>query len=134
MKEWILRILRIIALVNAFGQLALSQIHIEAITKIFAKEIGFYLFFFIIFCLLTGFNTYLAENRRGLVFLVLSNWVTVIAGGIYLRILQTDVTSQEALTLADVQLSWLLAIGAVVICVVNSIAIPYLSWAQVKTR
>lgn len=132
MKEWILRILRGIALINAFGQLALSQIHIEAITKIFVKEIGFYLFFFIIFCLLTGFNTYLSENRRGLVLLVLSNWVTVIAGGIYLRILQTDVANQDVLTLADVQFSWMLAIAAVVICLVNSVAIPYLSWGQVK--
>lgn len=133
MREWILRILTGIALINAFGQLAMSQVHISAITKIFANEIGFYLFFFIIFCLLTGFNTFLLENRRGIFFLVLANWATAIAGIIYLQILQADIANQANLTLAEVQSSWILAIVAIIICVVNSVAIPYLSWGQVKT-
>ena len=41
MKERILTILRYVALANALGQLALSQVHILAITKVFAEEIGF---------------------------------------------------------------------------------------------
>lgn len=132
MRDWILRIFRGIALINAFGQLAISQVHIEAITKIFVKEIGFYLFFFIIFCLLTGFNTFLLENRRGIVFLIFTNWITAITGYIYLRILQTDVANQDTLTLADVQWTWLLVIAAIVICLVNSVAIPYLSRGQLN--
>ncbi len=133
MKELALKILKAIALVNAFGQLALSQLHIEAITKIFIKEIGFYLFFFIIFCLLTGFNTFLLENRRGIVFLVLTNWLTATTAFIYLQMLQTDVANQEVLTLADVQVSWMLTIAAITICLINSIAIPVLSWRRIKT-
>ncbi|GAB5493177.1 MAG: hypothetical protein Phog2KO_33920 [Phototrophicaceae bacterium] len=134
MRDWLLRILRVIALVNAFGQLAISQIHISAITKVFINEIGFYLFFFIIFCLLTGFNTFLAENRRGIVFLILANWVTAVAGYIYVDILQTDVANQQSLAFADIQLSWTLAVVAIAICLVNSIAIPILSWGQIKTN
>lgn len=133
MRDWILKILQILALANAFGQLALSQIHVSTITKVFINEIGFYLFFFIIFCLLTGFNTFLAENRRGLVFLVLANWVTAFAGYIYVGILQTDVANQQSLAFADVQLSWTLVVAAIVICIVNSLAIPILSWEQVET-
>lgn len=133
MREWILKILQAIALANAFGQLAISQIHISTITKIFINEIGFYLFFFIIFCLLTGFNTFLSENRRGIVFLILANWVTAIAGYMYVNILQTDVANQQSLAFADIQLSWTLVVAAIVICLINSVAIPYLSWGQLKT-
>ena len=90
-------------------------------------------FFFIIFCLLTGFNTFLAENRRGIVFLILANWATAVAGYIYVDILQTDVANQQSLAFADVQLSWTLAVVAIAICLVNSVAIPILSWGQIKT-
>jgi hypothetical protein len=132
-REWILRILRGIALANAFGQLAISQVHISAATKVFAKEIGFYLFFFVIFCLITGFNAFLLEKHKGIAFFAFTNWITAGAGYIYLRILQTDVANQQALTLADVQVSWVLVIVAIVICLINSFAISFLSWGQVKT-
>lgn len=134
MSEWILKILRGIALVNAFGQLALSQVHISIITKVFAKEIGFYLFFFIIFCLLTGFNTFLLERYKSIIFFSFINWITIAAGFIYLQILQTDVASQQALTLEDVQVSLILVLAAIVICAVNSLAIPFLSWGKVKSN
>ena len=133
MSEWILKILRGIALVNAFGQLALSQVHISVITKVFAKEIGFYLFFFIIFCLLTGFNTFLLEKYKSIIFFAFINWLTAAAGFIYLQILQADVANQQVLTLEDVQLSLVLVIAAIVICIINSFAIPLLSWGQVRT-
>lgn len=132
MRERILKTLRGIALVNGFGQLAMSQVHILAITKVFQKEIGFYLFFYIIFCLLTGFNTFLLEKRTGIVFFIATNWLTAVAGYIYLHILQTDIANQDALTLADVQSSWMLVIVSIAILLVNSLAIPYLSWGQVK--
>ena len=133
MSEWILKILRGIALVNAFGQLALSQIHISVITKVFAKEIGFYLFFFIIFCLLTGFNTFLLEKYKSIVFFAFINWITVAAGYIYVQILQTDVANQQALSIEDVQVSLILVLAAIAICIINSFAIPFLSWGQVKS-
>lgn len=132
MREWLLRILRGIALLNAFGQLAVSQVHIDAITKIFAKEIGFYLFLFIIFCLVTGFNSLLLETYRGIAFFAFTNWITAGAGYVYLRILEADVADQQALTLADVETTRNLVIAAIIICLINSIALPYLSWGKAK--
>ena len=132
MREWILRIFRGIALINAFGQLAISQVHISAATKVFAKEIGFYLFLFIIFCIVTGFNTFLLEKNRGIVFFAFTNWIAAGAGYMYLHILRTDIANQKALTLADVQLSWVLVIVSIAICLINSLAIPFLSWGKVK--
>ena len=132
MRDLILRILCSIALVNAFGQLAVSQVHISVATQVFTKEIGFYLFFFILFCLVTGFNTFLLEKYSGIVFFSFSNWLTVGAGYIYLDILQTDVANQQTLTLEDVQLSLILVIASIAICLINSLAIPFLSWGQVK--
>ena len=132
MKDRMLNILRGLALINALGQLAISQVHISVATKIFAKEIGFYLFFFIIFCLITGFNALLLEKRGGIIFFAFTNWLTIAVGFIYLSILQADVASQDALTLADVQSSWLLVIAAIAICAINSLAIPYLGWGQAK--
>ena len=64
----------------------------------------------------------------------MTNWITTGAGLVYLRLLQTDVANQETLTLADVQTSWILVIVAIAICLINSFAIPYLSWEQMRTR
>jgi len=132
-KEWILKTLRGIALANGFGQLAMSQVHILAITKVFEKSIGFYLFFYIIFCLLTGFNAFLLEKRTGIIFFVAINWLTAVAGYVYLHLLRTDIANQETLTLVDVQLSWSLVIVSIVILLINSLAIPFLSWGQAKS-
>ena len=132
MRDWILKIFLGFALVNAFGELAIAQIHILAITKVFAKEIGFYLFLFIIFCLVTGFNALLLERYTGIIFFAFLNWITAGAGYIYLRILQSDIVSQQNLTFAEVRLSWLLVVISISICLINSVAIPLLSWDNAK--
>ncbi len=66
MKDLILKVIVGLLLISALGELAMSQIHIQAITRIFANEIGIYLFLFIIFGLTTAFNAYLLENRNKL--------------------------------------------------------------------
>ena len=57
-REFFLRIVTGILLLVGVGHLAVSQIHIAAITKIFANQIGFYLFVFVIFGLTTGSVSY----------------------------------------------------------------------------
>ena len=47
MKALGLKVMVGILLITALGQLAVSKIHILASTKVFASEIGFYLFIFI---------------------------------------------------------------------------------------
>ena len=62
MKELLRKIMVGLLLVTALGQLAVSQVHIMASTKIFAAEIGIYMFFFIIFGLTMAFNAYLLKK------------------------------------------------------------------------
>jgi len=133
MKELLLKFATGIVFVNALGQLAGSQIHILAITKLFAREIGVYLFLFIIFGLVTGFNVFLLDKRRGLLFFAFSSWITAGAGFIYLNILRTDVAAQETLTMVDVQQSWMLMIISIGIYLVGSLLIPLLGWRDARS-
>lgn len=133
MKEWILKIAVGIVLLNGLGELALTQIHVLAITKLFANEIGLYLFMFIIFGLTASFNAFSLERRRNIILFTVSCWVTAVFGYVYLSLMQTDVTAQAALTMADVQASWMLIVISIGIYLVGSLAIPWLSWGNVKT-
>ncbi|GAB4262938.1 MAG: hypothetical protein Kow0080_00780 [Candidatus Promineifilaceae bacterium] len=133
MKEWILKIAIGMTLINGLGELALTQIHISAITKLFVNEIGFYLFLFIIFGITATFNVFSLEKRQNIIFFMVSCWVTAVFGYIYLRLLQADVAAQDALTMADVQTSWLLMIVSIGIYLVGSLVIPWLSWGNAKT-
>lgn len=135
MKEWILKILAALLLINALGTLALSQIHILAITKIFAPEIGFYLFFFIIFGLTTAFNAYLADKLTSILLYIFTSILAIGAGLIYLNLMQGDVAAQDALTMSDIAIrnSWWLVIGSLVIYTAGLIILPVLSWGKIKT-
>lgn len=133
MKELAFKLTTGIVLLNGLGQLAASQIHILTSTKIFASEIGIYLFLFIIFGLVTSFNVFLLEKIQGMIFFVVSCWVTAGAGYIYLKILQADLATQKALTLADASNSILLVTTSVAICLVGSIIIPSLGWDKLKS-
>ena len=132
MKDWILTLAVGIAVINGLGELAISHIHILAITKLFANEIGVYLFLFIIFGLTTAFNAFSLKTRRSIILFVLTSWLASGAGYVYLRIMQVDVAAQENLTMADVNSSWLLMIISVGVYLVGSIVIPLLSWGNVK--
>ena len=133
MKAWILKIAVGIVLINGLGELALTQIHVGAITKLFVNEIGVYLFMFIIFGLTAGFNAFSLESRRNIILFTVSCWVTAVFGYIYLTLMQTDVAAQNTLTMADVQTSWLLIVISIGIYLVGSLVIPWLSWGNVKT-
>ena len=132
MKEWTLKIVVGMMLISALGELAMSQIHIQAITKIFANEIGFYLFLFIIFGLTTAFNAYLLEKRTGLIILAISGLLAVGAGYIYLDLMQTDVAAQASLSMADVRTSWLLVSISMGIYLVGLLVVPMLAWGTIK--
>ena len=67
MKDILLKVAVGIMLINGLGQLALSQVHILAITKLFANQIGVYLFLFVIFGLTASFNAFSLEKRRSII-------------------------------------------------------------------
>lgn len=135
MKKWILRSTILLVLVNALATLALSQVHILAITKIFATDIGFYLFLFVIFGLTTGFNAYLANKRASIVLYIFTSFLVITSGFIYLRIMQGDVAQQEALTMSDeaIRNSFNLAVASLVIYTAGLIIVPLLGWSRVET-
>ena len=133
MKDIILKIIVGIVLINGIGEVALSQIHILAATKLFVTEIGFYLFMFIIFGLTTAFNGVLLDKRRGIITLILSGVIAAGAGFIYLRLMQADVAEQAALTMEDVRVSAILVTASIIIYLGGSILISALSWNDLKT-
>ena len=131
-REFFLRITAGILLIVGVGQLAISQIHIEAITKIFANQIGFYLFLFIIFELTTGFNAVLVEKPLSVVSLIASAILSSLGGFIYLRLLQTEIVTQEQLTMADVSDSFRYVVFSIVVYLVGAIIVSFLSWPDVR--
>jgi membrane associated rhomboid family serine protease len=132
MKELAFKFAAGVVLINGLGELAVSQIHILVSAKVFAAEIGIYLFLFIISGLVTSFNIFLLKKMQGMIFLIVSCWITAGSGYIYLRILQADVATQKALTMADANTSWLLVAISIFVCLVASFAIPLLGWDQLK--
>lgn len=132
MRNIILKIIVAIVLVNGIAEVALSQVHILAATKLFVTEIGFYLFLFIIFGLTTAFNGLLLETPRGIILLIVSGAIASGAGFIYLRLMQADVAKQAALTMEDVQTSAMLVAASIVIYLGGSILISILSWSDLK--
>lgn len=131
-REFFLRITAGILLIVGVGHLAISQIHIEAITKIFANQIGFYLFIFIIFGLTTGFNAILIEKPFSVLSLMVSSILSSVGGFIYLRLLQADVLEQEKLAMADVSDSFQLVAASIGIYLVGSLIVSILSWPDVR--
>ena len=131
-RELFVRIATAIMFIVGVGQLAISQIHIGAATKIFANQIGFYLFAFIIFGLTTGFNAVLIDKPRSVLSLIMSSVLSAGGGFIYLRLLQAEVIRQEQLTMADVNDSFRLVVASIVIYLVGSIIVSVLSWPDVK--
>lgn len=131
-RELFLRIVTGIMFIVGVGQLAISQIHIGAATKIFANQIGVYLFLFIIFGLTTGLNAVLIEKPQSLFSLVGSSVLGSWGGFVYLRLLQAEVVQQEQLTMADVSDSFRVVAASIVIYLVGSIIVSVLSWPDVK--
>ncbi|MEM7114621.1 MAG: hypothetical protein AAF614_19445 [Chloroflexota bacterium] len=131
-RELFLRFASIILFIVGVGQLAISQIHIAATTKIFANQIGIYLFLFIIFGLTTGINAVLIEKPMSLVSFVGSSILGSWGGIVYLRLLQADVIRQEQLTMADVNDSFRIVAASIVIYLVGAIIVSVLSWPDVK--
>lgn len=131
-REFFLRVVTIILFIVGVGQLAISQIHIAAATKIFANQIGLYLFMFIIFGLTTGLNAVLIDKPRSVVSLIGSSILGSWGGLIYLQLLQADVLRQEQLTMADVNDSFRLVVASIFIYFVGSIIVSVLSWPDVK--
>lgn len=132
MKDLLLKLATAIVFVTGIGNLAASQIHILASTKIFQNQIGIYLFMFIIFGLTTAFNAILLEKFRSVISFVFAGIMATVGGIAFVRLLTSDVAAQEKLTMADVQTSYTMVIVSMVIYAVGVVVIPLLKWEEIK--
>ena len=130
MKDRLRQIVAALVLISGIGELAVSQIHIATTTKLFATEVGFYLFLFVIFGLTTGFNAMLLKNVRGMVVLVGSGLVAVWSGWVYMGLVRTDVAEQTSLAMEDVRTSLMLVTASIAIYAAGIVLLPVLSWGR----
>ena len=116
---------RLLLMATAVIQLAISQIHIEMITKMFTREIGFYLFLFIIGGLLVVFNlTSMASKASGrLGMFIATTLLAVGSGGIFLSKAWADYKLNESVELTDVRLSLIIIAATLAIYTIGGIVI-----------
>jgi hypothetical protein len=123
MKENIFNITKKALVIVALAQLGLSQIHIAIITKVFAPEIGFYLFLFVLFGCLVAFNNASVKQTSNMALYALACLSTLISGGFYLKTLFSDINSGNLLTFSDAQGSIYLTIATLVVYSVGTIIV-----------
>lgn len=115
MKEKLFNITILLMSITAILQLAASQIHIKTITKVFVTEIGFYLFLFIIFGLVTLFNLTTIKKSTNDFMFVLCSLVVSGVGIKYLQLLLNDYNSYDSIKFKDIYESLYMVIAGIAI-------------------
>lgn len=125
MDTLLYRSTRMLLMATALIQLAISQIHIEMITQLFVREIGFYLFLFIISGLLILFNlTSMAQSANGRLGMYIGTTLAAIVSGvIFITKTSGDYQVQESVTLETIQLSLGFTLISMVIYLVGGVIV-----------
>ncbi|MDC7242352.1 MAG: hypothetical protein PQJ50_18505 [Spirochaetales bacterium] len=123
MKEMIFKTSRFIVFAVALGQLALSQVHIAVITRVFDSSIGFYLFLFVISGLVMGFNTSAIHSGSRIPLFIAGCAASLVTGLLYLRMLIADVLAGNLLTWPDIHLSLIYSIGAMTVYLAGTVSL-----------
>ena len=133
MKERLFKISKFSIMTIAMLQLALSQVHIKVITKVFASDIGFYLFLFILFGLVMSFSLSSMNRESKMPLYLVLTIATVGTGIIYLNKLFADIATGQYLTADVAMLSIIVSIVALVIyCLGTLIILWSRNWTGVK--
>lgn len=115
MKTKLFNITIFIMSITALLELAMSQVHIKTITKLFTAEVGFYLFLFIIFGLVTLFNLTSIKQSTNNMLLIFCSTIAVGVGFKYIKILLNDFKVYDNIKFSDISNSLYVAIGGIVI-------------------
>lgn len=115
MKEKIFTIAKFLIFATAILQLAISQLHIDIITKVFDPAIGFYLFLFTIFGVLMAFNSSSYKSGEKTFIFILGTLAAVITGILYVNVIFSDIAAGNLLTFKDAQQSIIIAISTITI-------------------
>lgn len=105
MKEKIFNIAKYIIFVTAILQLAISQIHIDVITKVFEPSVGFSLFLFTIFSVLMAFNSSSYQYGQRTLLVIAGCAAAVVSGGVYLNVVFSDIATETLITFVDAKQS-----------------------------
>ncbi len=116
-----IKIIKIISAIVALGQLALSQIHIGVITKVFESKTGIYLFAFTLFCLVGLFMATRVSSSSDAIKHLIINVIAIAAAIIYLSLLNGDVQTKDFVTFEVVRNSVYLIGFSTVLLLIESI-------------
>lgn len=125
MDTLLYRSTRSVLIATSLIQLALSQIHIELITKLFISDIGFYLFLFVIFGLLILFNlSSMKDSASGrLGTYIIMTIATLASGSVYVYKVWSDYLAQESVTLPDIRLSLIISVTCMIIYLIGGLIV-----------
>lgn len=120
-----LTVTRWLMIMVAVLELAFSQIHIRAITAMFTRELGFYLFLFILFGLLLIFLLLsMKALDAGSVFrILLPGLIASASAGYCIRLMWKDYMANEVIILNDFRLSVILLAAAMGVYLSGSVVI-----------
>ena len=120
MKEKLFYTAKYLIYIAALSQLALSQVHIGIITKIFEPRAGFFLFLFIIFGLIMAFNSSAVKKGSRIEIFIFGCLAAVTFGILYLRILFQDISAGNLLTFVDARSSIIYTIIAIAVYAIST--------------
>jgi len=123
MKERIFKISKFVIAAIAILQLAISQVHIKVITKVFASDIGFYLFLFILFGLVMAFNLSSLKRDSKMPRYLMMTIAAIGTGLVYIIMLFADIATGQYLTFDVALLSIVASIAAIAIYFVGTAVI-----------
>lgn len=121
MKERIFKMAKFIVFATAITQLALSQIQIEVITKVFDPNIGFVLFGFTIFGVLMAFNSSSYQHGKRSAIFIGGTILVILTGLNYLRVLLLDISAGNLLTFEDIKTAFIIAAVSMVIYALGAV-------------
>jgi hypothetical protein len=128
------KIAKWLMIIMATLQLALSQIHIKAISIVFVQSVGFYLFLFILFGLLVMFTLFSTKSLdKSNMFKIISSSVVTGASGIYTAyLIWSDFKSNDAIVYEDIEKSLYLLLFGAAIYLIGTIVILGISLSSRK--
>ena len=133
MKEKLFKAAKLSISAIALLQLALSQVHIKVITKVFASDIGFYLFLFILFGLVMTFSLSSMKRTSKIPLYLVLTVAAIGTGIIYLNMLFSDIATGQYLTYDVAMLSIIVSIVALVIYTVGTLVVLWSrDWIGIK--
>ncbi|WP_461207097.1 hypothetical protein [Clostridium sp. DL1XJH146] len=121
MKEKVFNISKFVMFFVAMIQLALSQIHIDIITKVFATNVGFYLFLFIIFGMIIALNVVSTKSDGKMLVVAFGAIMSSAAGIKYLQMVLADISAGNLLTFQEASISIYFSIFSIVVYLLGTI-------------